>query len=111
MGTTYARLLSSELILHVVRAQLQAISPVYHSQEEELLLEGCVERADVVRDALRVVLGVKVGQVAGLLRETDACEEISDLVCIHARSWHLDGASPVEVVVAQGEDELLQLKL
>ncbi len=34
-------------------------------------------------------------------------EQLGDLVRVHARSRDLDGTGPVEVVVAQGEGELL----
>lgn len=34
-------------------------------------------------------------------------EELSNLVCVHAWRGHLDGAGPVEVVVAQIESQLL----
>jgi hypothetical protein len=34
-------------------------------------------------------------------------EELSDLVSVHAWGGHLDGAGPVEVVVAQVESQLL----
>lgn len=46
-----------------------------------------------------------------LLGVADASEEVSNLVRIHARSRHLDGTSPVEIVVAQGEGQLLELNL
>ena len=35
--------------------------------------------------------------------------ELSDLVSVLARSWHLDGTSPVEVAVTQGKSQLLNL--
>lgn len=35
-------------------------------------------------------------------------EVLSDLVGVHARSWHLNGALPVEVVVAEVVGELLK---
>ena len=34
-------------------------------------------------------------------------EELSDLVSVHAGSGHLDGTSPVEVVVAEVKSQLL----
>jgi len=41
----------------------------------------------------------------------DCGKQIRDLVGIHARSWDFDGAGPVEVVMAQGESQVLQLSL
>lgn len=37
----------------------------------------------------------------------DVHVELSDLVGVHARSWHFDGTSPVEIVVAEIKGELL----
>ena len=37
--------------------------------------------------------------------------KVRNLVSILAGSWHLDGSSPVEIVVAQGECQVLNLNL
>lgn len=42
---------------------------------------------------------------------TDASEQVSDLVRIHARSRHLDRTCPVKVVMAQIKGEALNLQL
>lgn len=80
-------------------ASSQFFTSTNNSQEEELLLEGAVERADVIGDALWVVLGIEVLHNACLLREADACEKISNFVRVHAWSRHLDGACPIEIVM------------
>eukprot|EP00354_Favella_ehrenbergii_P003334 CAMPEP_0170462140 /NCGR_PEP_ID=MMETSP0123-20130129/7760_1 /TAXON_ID=182087 /ORGANISM="Favella ehrenbergii, Strain Fehren 1" /LENGTH=278 /DNA_ID=CAMNT_0010727291 /DNA_START=549 /DNA_END=1386 /DNA_ORIENTATION=+ len=79
------------------------------SQEEEFGLEACLG-ADEIRD-LVLIQAFDCGQIARFFRVADACEQVGDLVRIHARSGHLDWASPIEVVVAESEDQLLELKL
>ena len=54
---------------------------------------------------------IELSHLALLTPEADAREQVRDLVCIHAGSRHFDWTSPVEVVVAQGEYQLLQLEL
>lgn len=48
-----------------------------------------------------------VGEVAGLCVLTDVHVELCYLVSVHAWCWDLDGARPVEVVVAQIERQFL----
>lgn len=47
------------------------------------------------------------GEVISPLILADVHVELRDLVCVHARSGHLDRTRPVEVVVAQVEGQLL----
>ena len=79
------------------------------SQEEELGLKLDLV-ADEVSDRVRVHV-FEGGKLTSLLRVADSGEQVGDLVRVHAWRWHLDRTSPVEVVVAQSEDKLLQLEL
>ena len=66
--------------------------------------------SDVVRDLLRRLVA-QVGHGSRLLGVANACEQVSNLVRVHAWGRHLDWASPVEVIVAQVERELFKLEL
>ena len=79
------------------------------SQEEELGLELNLV-ADEVSDRVRVHV-FEGGKLTSLLGVADSGEQVGDLVRVHAWRRHLDSTSPVEVVVAQSEDKLLQLEL
>lgn len=65
--------------------------------------------ADIIGDLLRRLAVAEVAKLALLLRCSDASEKIRNFVRVHARSGHLDGTCPVEVVVAQSEGQLLDL--
>lgn len=63
----------------------------------------------------RFLLANKIANLWGvlllLLGVANASEQVGNLMRIHARSRHLDRTSPVEVIVAQGEGQLLELNL
>ena len=74
-------------------------------------MEWCSIRLDKACDLRsRFVLFV-IAHGHAFLGVTDASEQVGDLVRIHARSRHLDRASPVEVIVAQVECHPLNLEL
>ena len=81
--------------------------PSLRSQEIELLGERRL-LPDIVGYLLRRLVA-EVGHSTGLLRVTNASEQVGDLVRVHARSRHLDWTSPVEVVMTQVECQLLDL--
>ena len=79
------------------------------SQEEELGLKLNLV-ADEVSDRVRVHV-FEGGKLTSLLRVADSGEQVGNLVRVHAWRRHLDWTSPIEIVVAESEDELLQLEL
>ena len=66
--------------------------------------------SDVVSNLLGALVA-ELGHVASLLRVADASEEVCDLVGVLAGCRNFDGASPVEVEVAERVCQLLQLVL
>ena len=66
--------------------------------------------SDVIGYLLRRLVA-EVAHSARLFRVADTREQVGNLVCIHARGGHLDWTSPVEVVMAQVECQLLNLEL
>lgn len=79
------------------------------SQEVEFLVEATL-LSDKVADNLRVLV-VERGHGAVLLGVTNPGVQIGNLVGVHAGGRHLDGTSPVEVVVTEGKGQLLKLNL
>ena len=79
------------------------------SQEVKLVGERLL-LSDVVRDFLGSLVA-QVGNSSRLLGVANAREQVSNLVGIHARSRHFDGAGPVEIVMTQVECQLLKLEL
>jgi len=66
--------------------------------------------SDEVRNFLRSLVAI-VGHSSRLLGVADTREQVSNLVRVHAGSRYLDGAGPVEIVMAQGECQLFKLEL
>jgi hypothetical protein len=64
-----------------------------------LEVRGLSEEVKLLRDSLPQF------KLASLFAEVH--EELCDLVCIHARGRHLDGTSPVEVIVTKIKGKLL----
>ena len=77
------------------------------SQVEELVSERSLVD-NVVLDFLWIHLG-QILRHLGLGRVSNSREQVCDFVRIHAGSRHLDRASPVEVIVAQGKGQVLKL--
>ena len=81
-------------------------------------MELLAERLDL--DALLLDVGLLLSMdavaallpcVVALLGHADGHVEIGDLVCVLARSWYFDRTGPVEVSVAEGVGQRLQLDL
>ena len=66
--------------------------------------------SDVIRNGFGRFITI-LNNSSELLVMTDTGEQVSNLVGIHAWCWNLDRASPIEIVMAQGERELLKLNL
>ena len=95
---------------HINAFRYSLASEDWSSQEEEETVERLL-LPNIVGQLLRGnIVSVRL-DVALFLRIADRREQIGDLVRVHARSGNLDWASPVEVVVAQGEGELLEFDL
>lgn len=81
------------------------------SQEVEFLVEGddgldaILDGCLLVTTAASPLLGLSTPVIA------DQDVELGDLVGILARSWHFDRPGPVEIAVAKGECQLLNLEL
>jgi len=81
------------------------------SQEEQAVVEWLLLRDEVGQLLGREVRALRLGECLCPLAVADIGEEVGNLVGVHARGGNLDGARPVEVVVAEGEGKVLQLKL
>ena len=77
------------------------------SQVVELVSERSLVNY-VVLDLLWVHL-VEILRLLNLCGVANSCEQISNLMGVHAGSRHFDGTGPVEVVMAQGKCQVLQL--
>lgn len=81
------------------------------SQEVKLFVQGH-NVSDLAYDLfLLAACTPGLGLALTLLAVTNQNVELSKLVRVLARSWHLDWAGPVEVAMAQGEGQLLQFQL